>query len=120
MGESNDADGRNGKGEGPTLTGRCRILVRMTRTKETRTGHWALQDAKARFSELVRKAKTEGPQRITVHGREEVVVVSVEEYRRVKGQRTGQALVKVLQDSPLQDLSMDRPRTPGRVRDVEL
>jgi prevent-host-death family protein len=39
-------------------------------------GRWALQDAKARFSELVRKAKTEGPQRITVHGREEVVVIA--------------------------------------------
>ena len=53
---------------------------------------------KARFSEVVRKAKTEGPQRITVHGREEVVVVSVEEYRRVKGEATCQALVKLLGD----------------------
>jgi prevent-host-death family protein len=66
----------------------------MTRARETaahagsRKGLWALQDAKARFSEVVRKAKTEGPQRITVHGREEVIVVSVEEYRRVKGERT--------------------------------
>lgn len=103
-----------------------RILVRMTRTRGTRTrttsrtGRWALQDAKARFSEVVRKAKTEGPQRITVHGREEVVVVSVEEYRRVKGQPTGQALVEVLQDSRLRDIKMDRPRTRGRVRGVEL
>lgn len=86
----------------------------------SRTGRWALQDAKARFSEVVRKAKTEGPQRITVHGREEVVVVSVEEYRRIKGQPTGQALVKLLQDSPLRDISMDRARTRSRVRAVEL
>jgi prevent-host-death family protein len=85
-----------------------------------RTGRWALQDAKARFSEVVRKAKTEGPQRITVHGREEVVVVSVEEYRRVKGEPTGQALVKMLQDSPLREVNMDRARTRSRVRDVEL
>jgi prevent-host-death family protein len=92
----------------------------MTRTRGTRTGQWALQDAKARFSELVRKAKSEGPQRITVHGREEVVVVSVEEYRRVKGQPTGQALVKVLQESPLGDISLDRPRIRGRVRGVKL
>ena len=90
----------------------------MTRTK--RTGEWALQDAKARFSEVVRKAKTEGPQRITVHGREEVVVVSVEEYRRVKGERTGQALVDLLHDSPLQDVSFDRLRTRSRVRGVDL
>src|SRR5688572_33020540 len=89
----------------------------MTRTRQTRThaasppGFWALQDAKARFSEVVRKAKSEGPQRITVHGREEVIVVSVEEYRRIKGQPSGQALVKLLQDSPLQDLEIERTRT---------
>jgi prevent-host-death family protein len=95
--------------------------IRGTRTRaSSRTGTWALQDAKARFSEVVRKAKTEGPQRITVHGREEVVVVSVKEYRRVKGQPTGRALVKVLQDSPLRDLRIERLRTRGRVRGVEL
>lgn len=98
----------------------------MTRTRGTRThvasrpGFWALQDAKARFSEVVRKAKTEGPQRITVHGREEVVVVSVEEYRRAKGQPSGQALVKLLHDSPLRDVTIERTRTRGHVRGVEL
>jgi prevent-host-death family protein len=98
----------------------------MTRTRRTptrarsRRGLWALQDAKARFSEVVRKAKTEGPQRITVHGREEVIVVSVEEYRRVKGERTGQALVQVLQDSPLRDITIDHEPTYSPVRGVEL
>src|SRR5436305_15125971 len=94
----------------PAFRDKPRILVRMTRNRRTgtragsRDNRWALQDAKARFSEVVRKAKTEGPQRITVHGREEVVVVSVEEYRRVKGQRTGQALVNLLHDSPLRHI----------------
>ena len=92
------------------------MLVSMTRMARKGTGQWALQDAKARFSEVVRKAKTEGPQRITVHGREEVIVVSVEEYRRVKGQPTGEALVKLLHDSPLRDINMDRTRTRGRVQ----
>jgi prevent-host-death family protein len=93
----------------------------MTRKRETHAaGRWALQDAKARFSELVRKAKTTGPQKITVHGREEVVVVSVEEYRRAKGQPTGKALVELLQDSPLRDVKIERARSRGRVRDVEL
>lgn len=101
------------------------ILVSMTRTRQqasraSRSGRWALQDAKARFSEVVRKAKTEGPQRITVHGREEVVVVSVEEYRRVKGEPTGQALVDLLQDSPLRGVDLGRTRTRGNVRDVDL
>ncbi|HUO84027.1 MAG TPA: type II toxin-antitoxin system prevent-host-death family antitoxin [Thermoanaerobaculia bacterium] len=98
----------------------------MTRIRKTpkravsRRGEWALQDAKARFSEVVRKAKSEGPQRITVHGREEVVVVSVEEYRRVKGQPTGQALVELLRESPLRDLRLERLRTPAPVREIEL
>lgn len=93
----------------------------MTRTsKIAHTGRWALQDAKARFSEVVRKAKTEGPQRITVHGREEVVVVSAEEYRRVKGEPTGEALVNLLQDSPLRDIDMERSSTRSPVRGVEL
>lgn len=102
-----------------------RILVEMTRIGRTRdraarNGQWALQDAKARFSELVRKVKTEGPQRITIHGREEVVVVSVEEYRRAKGQPTGQALIDALQDAPLDDVLFDRKRNRGKVRGVEL
>ena len=93
----------------------------MTRNRGTRRGgEWALQDAKARFSEVVRKARTEGPQRITVHGREEVVIVSVEEHRRVKGQRTGQALVDLLQESPLREIRFDRRGTRSDVRGVEL
>lgn len=98
----------------------------MTRNRQTAAraaalpGHWALQDAKARFSEVVRKAKTEGPQQITVHGREEVVVVSVEEYRRIKGQPTGEILVKMMQNSPLGDIEFDREGTRSPVRGVEL
>ena len=41
-----------------------------------------------------------------MHGREEVIVVSVEEYRRVKGEQTGQSLVQGLQDSPLRDITI--------------
>lgn len=93
----------------------------MTRFRTTgRTITWALQDAKARFSEVVRKAKTEGPQRITVHGREEVVIVSIEEYRRATGQPTGEVLVRLLQDSPLREVDFERVRTKSPVRDVEL
>ena len=85
-----------------------------------RRGSWALQDAKARFSELVRKAKTEGPQRVTVHGREEIIVISVDEYRRVRGERTGQTLVNLLRQSPLRSIKIKRTRTRASVRDVEL
>jgi prevent-host-death family protein len=46
------------------------------RKRNSATGRWLLQDAKARFSELVRRVRSEGPQRVTVHGRDEVVVIS--------------------------------------------
>jgi prevent-host-death family protein len=46
---------------------------------------WQLQEAKQKFSELVRRAEREGPQVVTRHGEEVVVVVPVEEYRRLSG-----------------------------------
>jgi prevent-host-death family protein len=49
------------------------------------TKHWALQDAKARLSEVIRSAEKE-PQHITVRGEEAAVVLSAEEYRRITGE----------------------------------
>ncbi len=46
----------------------------------TKTNVWKLQDAKARFSELVRKARTGAPQKVTVHGKDAVVVVDAERF----------------------------------------
>lgn len=103
---------------GGVVPGRDVNLVRMTRTNikgtQTPEGKRALQDAKPRCSE------SEVPQRITVRGRQEVVVVSVEQQPHVKGHLTGEALVKVLQDSLVGDVSMDPVRTRSRVRPVEL
>jgi prevent-host-death family protein len=82
-------------------------------------GRGLLQDAKARFSELVRRVKTEWPQLVTVHGREEVVVVAADEYRRLKGEVTGQ-LIEMLQASPHRDLEIAPPRAPAPVRDANL
>jgi len=47
---------------------------------------WQLHESKQRFSELVRSAQTEGPQIVTRHGEEVVVVVDITEYRRLKGE----------------------------------
>lgn len=68
---------------------------------------WMLQDAKARFSEVVRRAKSDGPQVVTVHGREEVVVLSADDYRRLKGEPTGQALVDALRGSLPEDIEIE-------------
>jgi prevent-host-death family protein len=79
-----------------------------------------LQDAKARFSELVRKVRTEGPQHVTVHGRDEVVVIAAEEFRRLQGDRTGRALIEALQSSPSRDVDLVAPRGAMPVRGVVL
>lgn len=85
-----------------------------------RSDSWPLQDAKTRFSELVREAQSSGPQHVTVHGREAVVVLSEETYRLLKGQRSGQMLVDTLRNSPLQDIELEHGSVTGLVRDVEL
>lgn len=82
------------------------------------SGNWALQDAKARFSELVRRARAEGPQVVTVHGREEVVVLSVENFARLKGDATGEVLLKALQACSAPEVDLTPERLPMPVRDI--
>lgn len=81
---------------------------------------WRLQDAKARFSELVRLAHADGPQLVTVHGREAVVVVDAEEFQRLKGQRTGRLLIDALQASPQRETELAPRRSAMPVRAVKL
>ena len=88
--------------------------------KALQPGRWLLQDAKARFSELVRRVRSDGPQRVTVHGRDEVVVVSAEEFSRLTGDQTGEALIAAMQSSPARDVDLAPGRAPMPVRDVTL
>ena len=44
---------------------------------------WKLEDAKAKFSEMVRRARSEGPQRVSVRGEDAVVVVAADEFDRL-------------------------------------
>jgi prevent-host-death family protein len=46
---------------------------------------WQVQDAKQRFSELIRTAQVEGPQVVTRHGQEIVVVIDPSEFRHLQG-----------------------------------
>ena len=94
----------------------------MTRLKHEhlRPNFWHLQTAKARFSEVVRRAKADGPQHVTVYGRDEVVVISTEEFRRLTGQITGEALIEALQSSPYREVDIETPRIEMPVREVEL
>jgi prevent-host-death family protein len=94
--------------------------IKTPRGRPSSLGSWRLQDAKARFSELVRRARREGPQRVTVHGRDEVVIVSAEEFRRLQGDRTGADLIAVLRESPHRDVEIAPPRAIMPVRPVDL
>jgi len=82
--------------------------------------HWLLQDAKARFSELVRRARSEGPQQVSVHGRDAVVVISAEEFRRLRGDLTGKVLIAAMQASPYRNLDIEAGRAAMPVRAVSV
>ncbi len=79
---------------------------------------WPLQDAKNRFSELVRKANEDGPQFVSKHGKDTVVVLSIEDYRKLD--RPGNSLVDFLQSSPLNSVELDTRRDKSSSRDVSL
>ena len=65
-------------------------------------------------------AQSDGPQHVTVHGREEVVVVSAQDFRRLRGDLTGEALVTALQSSPYRDIDLESEGMVMPVRDVML
>ncbi|MGD0864057.1 MAG: type II toxin-antitoxin system Phd/YefM family antitoxin [Rhizomicrobium sp.] len=76
---------------------------------------WATQDAKAKFAELLRAAE-KAPQTIAHRGEERAVLLSVNEYRRLKGARKPSNFVEFMQASPLRgvDLKIERSRDAGR------
>jgi antitoxin Phd len=81
---------------------------------------WKLQDAKARFSDLVRRAREEGPQRVTVYGQDAVVVVSAAEFARMIQPADRPSLYELLSQSPLRDIEFDFEGERSPVREVEL
>lgn len=85
-----------------------------------RGGTWKLEDAKARFSEVVRRAKAEGPQRVTLRGKPAVMVIDAASYDQDRPRRTGERIVAALAASPPGELSIDRPFVTGPVRDLDL
>jgi antitoxin Phd len=78
---------------------------------------WQLQTAKQHFSELVERARNEGPQVVTKHGKDAVVVVSAEDYQRLSGGEP--SLVEFIRSAPDFEL-LDLRRVTDTGRDVEL
>ena len=79
---------------------------------------WQLQEAKNRFSELVNKAISEGPQTVTRHGEEIVVILSKAEYNRLR--KSQGSLVEFFRRSPLVGIDLDLERDESLPRDVDL
>jgi len=76
---------------------------------------WKLEDAKAKFSEVVRLAQSEGPQRVTVRGRDAVVVISVAELDRLLPRDDSTPdFVPFLEGLGLDDLDLERDLDRGR------
>lgn len=79
--------------------------------------NWPLQDAKARFSELVKRAREQGPQHVSVRGAPAVVVVSEEEFAKLTSQRRS-IVDHILEGAPWPDDLVDainaRARDAGR------
>lgn len=76
---------------------------------------WQVQEAKAKFSQLVQKAIDEGPQTVTRHGKEVAVVLSADEYKKLQARRP--SLLEVLMSGPEGDLEL--PERTVQDREIE-
>ncbi|HEY9838977.1 MAG: type II toxin-antitoxin system Phd/YefM family antitoxin [Candidatus Sericytochromatia bacterium] len=81
---------------------------------------WQLQEAKNKFSQLVESARTEGPQFVTRHGKNVVVILSAEAYQKMtdkQHERQPQSLVQFFRESPLAELALELERDKSLPRD---
>lgn len=82
------------------------------------TGIWTVAQAKAKLSEVIENAHTQGPQTITRNGRRTAVVVDAEEWER-KSQRSG-TLADFFKASPLRGSDLKVRRSRDRLRSTDL
>ncbi|MFQ5774730.1 MAG: type II toxin-antitoxin system prevent-host-death family antitoxin [Kiloniellaceae bacterium] len=76
---------------------------------------WKLEDAKARFSEVVRLARSQGPQRVTCRGVDAVVIIAVEELEKLLPRRGAKSsLVEFLRGTALGEVAVEREADRGR------
>jgi antitoxin Phd len=78
--------------------------------------NWQIQEAKARFSEFVQRALTEGAQTVTRHGKAVAILIPADEYRRLR--TGGKSLKAMLAAAPLQGVEITRSRDTGRIVDL--
>ncbi len=76
---------------------------------------WRLEEAKARFSEVVRRAHEQGPQYVTVRGKQAVAIIDAAEFERLLPPRPeALPLVQFLESLHIEDLDLARERDLGR------
>ena len=78
---------------------------------------WQIQEAKARFSEMVERTLKEGPQTVTSHGKPVAVLIPLDEYRRLR--TGGKSFKTLLASAPLEGVEIRRSRDTGRIVDFE-
>ena len=99
----------------------ARSTAKKRRQRTEGNKHWQLQTAKARFSELFRKARAEGPQWVTRQGKDAVVVLPAEEFERLLVRAKQPAsLLDFFAESPLAKTDFDFERQPDYGREGEL
>ena len=81
---------------------------------------WSLQEAKAKFSEVVRRAQSEGPQVVTVHGKEAVTISAMPLKPEASRRLTGGDLFRALAAGPKFELEIPERPNDGYFRDVDL
>jgi antitoxin Phd len=92
-----------------------------TATNNVPATRWQLQTAKARFSELFRKTRTEGPQWITKQDKEAVVMLPAEDFEALTARaKQPKSLMQFLAESPLVGSGIDLEREEDYGRDVDL
>ncbi len=97
------------------------VKLDMTNGLKTVGPVWQIQTAKARFSELFRRARTEGPQLITRQGKEGVVMISDVQYDQLVGRsHQPKSLVQFFRDSPLVGVELDLARQRDEGREIKL
>ena len=90
-------------------------------TKGEGATQWQLQTAKARFSEVFRRARTEGPQWITRQGKEAVVMLPAEDFENLTARaRQPRSIVQFFAESPLAKSGIKLEREPDYGRPVDL
>ena len=79
---------------------------------------WQLQEAKAKFSEVVKEAVEHGPQIITKHGIETALIISIDDYKKANTNEI--KLSTFFQQSPLHNVEIEFDRDKDLPRDIKL